>query len=151
MQICNSNCKPVYDIMVTRHALRSLEREQNMIQESSSLQFRKSANSQFSREKDDVAVEFWGKYSLLVTNDILQSMREGNTIYEKRVKKDSDSYCLDSQLVRVILVKLENSNVNDFLEGCLIEGYTKATTMTTEGNKIIFYPHPSFQGKRWHD
>jgi hypothetical protein len=48
-------------------------------------------------------------------------------------------------------VKLENLNVNDFLEGYLIRGYTRATTKTTEGNKIIFYAHPSFQGKRWFD
>jgi hypothetical protein len=64
-----------YDIMVTRHALRLLEQEQNMIQESSSLQSKKSAIDQFSRDEDEVAVEFLGKYSLLVTNNILQSMR----------------------------------------------------------------------------
>jgi hypothetical protein len=114
-----------------------------MIQESSSLQSKKSATDQFSRDEDEVSREFLGKYSLLVTNDILQSMREGNKIYvswnkdEKTVKKNNDSYCLDSQLVRVILVKLENLNVNDFLEGYLIKGYTRAMTKTTEGNKIM--------------
>ncbi len=146
-----------YDIIVTRHALRLLEREQNMIQESSSLQSKILATEQFSRDEDEVAVEFWGKYSLLVKIEVLQSMREGNKIYvswnkdEKKVKNNNDSYCLDSQLVRVILVKLENLNVNDFLEGYLIKGYTRAMTKTTEGNKIIFYAHPSFQGKRWYD
>ncbi len=48
-------------------------------------------------------------------------------------------------------MKLENLNVNDFLEGYLIEGYTIAMTKTAEGNKIIFYAHPSFQGKRWYN
>jgi hypothetical protein len=38
-----------------------------MIQESSSLQSKKLATDQFSREEDDVDVEFSGKYSLLVT------------------------------------------------------------------------------------
>jgi hypothetical protein len=42
-------------------------------------------------------------------------------------------------------------NVNDFLEGYLIKGYTRAMTKTTKGNKIIFYAHPSFQGKRWYN
>jgi hypothetical protein len=104
-----------------------------------------------ARVKIKVSVDFWGKYSLLVTNDILQSMREGNKIYVSwnKDEKKVNSYCLDSQLVRVLLVKLENLNVNDFLEGYLIEGYTRAMTKTTEGNKIIFYAHPSFQGKRW--
>jgi hypothetical protein len=71
-----------------------------MIQESSSLQSKKSATEQFSREEDGVAVEFSGKYSLLVTKNILQSMREGNKICmswnkdEKKVKNNNDSYCL---------------------------------------------------------
>jgi hypothetical protein len=99
-----------YDIVVTRHALRSLEPEQKKIHESSSLQSKKMATYQFSRDEDEVSVEFLGKYLLLVTNDILQSLREGNKIYvswkkgEKKVKKNNDSYCLDSQLVSVILV-----------------------------------------------
>jgi hypothetical protein len=128
-----------------------------MIQESSSLHSKKLATDQFSRDEDEVAVVFLEKYSILITNIILQSMREGNKIFiswnknEKRVNNNNDSYCLDSQLVRVILVKLENLNVNDFLEGYLIKGYTRATTKTTEGNKNIFYAHPSFQGKRWYD
>jgi hypothetical protein len=60
-----------YDIMVTRHALRLLEQEQNMIQESSSLHSKKLATDQFSRDEDEVAVKFSGKYSLHVTNNIL--------------------------------------------------------------------------------
>ncbi len=48
-------------------------------------------------------------------------------------------------------MKLENLNVNDFLEGYLIKGYIRAMTKTTEGNKIIFYAHPSFHVKRWYD
>jgi hypothetical protein len=80
-------------------------------------------------------------------------MREGNKIYVSwnKDEKKVNSYCLDSQLVRVLLVKLENLNVNDFSEGYLIEGYTRAMTKTTEGNKIIFYAHPSFQEKRWYN
>jgi hypothetical protein len=83
-------------------------------------------------------------------------MREGNKICvpltkdAKKLKKNNDRYCLDSQLVRVMLVKLENLNVNDFSEGYFIEGYTRATTKTTEGNKIIFCAQPFFQGKRWY-
>jgi hypothetical protein len=66
-----------------------------MIQESSSLQSKKSATKQFIREEDGVAVEFLGKYSLLVMKNILQSMREGNKIDvswnkdEKKVNKES--------------------------------------------------------------
>ena len=27
-----------------------------------------------------------------------------------------------------------------------IEGYTRATTISKDGNKVIFYAHPYFQG-----
>jgi hypothetical protein len=32
-----------------------------------------------------------------------------------------------------------------------IEGYTRASTKTDDGTKIIIYEHPSFQEKRWYD
>jgi hypothetical protein len=33
----------------------------------------------------------------------------------------------------------------------LIEGYTKVTTKTHDGTKLILYAHLNFQGKKWYD
>ncbi len=33
----------------------------------------------------------------------------------------------------------------------LIEGYTRVTTKTHDGTKLILYTHPNFQGKKWYD
>jgi hypothetical protein len=33
----------------------------------------------------------------------------------------------------------------------MIEGYTRATTTTKDGNRVIFYAHPYFQGWKWYN
>jgi len=33
----------------------------------------------------------------------------------------------------------------------MIEGYTRATTTTKDGNRVIFYAHPYFQGQKWYN
>ncbi len=61
------------------------------------------------RNTDEVSVEFSGKYSLVVTNKTIESMRNNHDIYvtwnkdKKKVKKDNITYCLHRELVRVIL------------------------------------------------
>jgi hypothetical protein len=109
------------------------------------------------RNADEVSVEFSGKCLLVVTNKTIDSMRNDDDIYvtwnkdKKKVKKDSVTYCPHRELVRVILRKLEGMNMNDFSQGYLIEGYTRVTTKTHDGTKLIFYAHPNFQGKKWYD
>jgi hypothetical protein len=46
---------------------------------------------------------------------------------------------------------MNNQNVGDISEEYRIEGYTRITTTTTDGNKVIFYAHSFFQGRRWYD
>jgi hypothetical protein len=109
------------------------------------------------RNTDEVSFEFSDKYSLVVTNETIESMRNNHDINvtwnkdKKKVKKDNATYCLHRELVRVILRKLEGMNMNDFSQGYLIEGYTRLTTKTHDGTKLILYAHPSFQGKKWYD
>jgi hypothetical protein len=77
-----------YDIMVTRHALRSVDIYENIVTES------RSDQHQFDnclRNADGVSVEFSGKYSLVVTNETIESMRNNHDIYKtwNRDKKRS--------------------------------------------------------------
>jgi hypothetical protein len=109
------------------------------------------------RNADEVSDEFSGKYSLVVTNEAIESMRNDDDIYvtwnkdEKKVKKDNVTYCPHRELVRVILKKLEGMNMNDFSQGYLIESYTRVTMKTHDGTKLILYAHQNFQGKKWYD
>jgi hypothetical protein len=67
-----------YDIMVTRHALISVEIYENIVTEShlDQHQFNDSL-----RNADEVSVEFSGKYSLVVTKETIESMRNNDDIY----------------------------------------------------------------------
>ncbi len=52
--------------------------------------------------------------------------------------------------MKVILKKLDQSNINEYSQGCLIEGYTRAITKTEDGSKIILHAQPCFQDKKWY-
>ncbi len=54
-------------------------------------------------------------------------------------------------MVRASLRKLEEMNMNVFSQGYLIEGYTRVTTKTHDGTKLILYAHTNFQEKKWYD
>ncbi len=90
-----------YDIMVTHYAWQSLEQEQHT--EGNETQSENSIH-----QLEEVRVFFCGKYSLVVTNVILQSKKNGDKIYvesskdEKKVKNYNYQYCLDSQYLRVL-------------------------------------------------
>ncbi len=67
-----------YDIMVTRHALTSVDLYENIVSESRSVQHQFDDSL---RNADEVSVEFSGKYSLVVTNETIESMRNDHDIY----------------------------------------------------------------------
>jgi hypothetical protein len=105
--------------------LRSVDMYENIVTESHSDQHQFNDSL---RNADEVSVEFSGKYSLVVTNKTIESMRNNDDIYvtwnkdKIKVKKDNVTYCPHRELVRVILRKLEGMNMNDFSQGYLIEG-----------------------------
>ncbi len=63
--------------------------------------------SEVATELDDISVAFSGKYSLVITNDILQSMKRNEKINitwstdKQNIKKDNVIFCLNEDLVRV--------------------------------------------------
>ncbi len=60
-------------MIVTKHAMTSIgmEMEQVMMQRNDD----KTDCSEVATKLDDISVAFSGKYSLVITNDILQSMK----------------------------------------------------------------------------
>ena len=46
---------------------------------------------------------------------------------------------------------MRKKNITELGEEFMIEGYTRATTTTKNGNRVIFYAHPYFQGRKWYD
>ena len=51
----------------------------------------------------------------------------------------------------MILREIRKQNSTEVGENIIIEGYTRATTVTNDGNRVIFYAHPYFLGRKWYD
>ena len=100
--------------MVTQYALRAMQQQEgckNVLQNNTVDQI------------DALSVSFSGKYYLVVTNDILQGMRDGDSVYVKwhsdssGVRQNDKNYCLHKQLVTFILSKLDLMDASVFKNG----------------------------------
>ena len=70
---------------------------------------------------------------------------------KKNIKKENDRFCLNEILVRVLVKRVrENHGAGNVIE-TTVTGYTRATITTHDGNKIILYAHPCFQGNPRYD
>jgi hypothetical protein len=95
-----------YDIMVTKHVMRSIGMEMDPV-----VVQRKNIDidpSDVVTELDYLSVTFRGKYRLVVTNDILKSMKANNNVYvtwlcdKKNIKKNNNKLCLNKDLAIVL-------------------------------------------------
>ena len=50
-----------------------------------------------------------------------------------------------------IVSKLDLMDSSELENGYHLQGYTRITTRSSDGCKIILYAHPSFQGNEWYD
>jgi hypothetical protein len=121
------------------------------------LAWSKSKHRSTSIDGDEVSVELKGKYNLGITDDVIQLMYEGGDIEidwhsdRKKMKRNNSKHFIDKELVQVILKELSRKNMTALGEEYTIEGYTRATTTSKDGNKVSFYAHPYFQGQKWYD
>jgi hypothetical protein len=103
-------------------------------------------------ESDDLSVTFRGKYRLVVTNDILKSMKANDNVYitglcdKKNVKRNNNELWLNKDLVRVILRKISDIGDINCIGDITVTGYPRATTNIDDSSKIILYAHLCFQG-----
>ena len=151
-EFASQTASQFYDILVTNHALRSITTNEN-----SMLAWSKSKHQLTSVDADEVSVELKGKYNLRITDDVIQLMKEGGDIEvdwhsdKKKMKKNNSLHFIDRELVQVILKEINRKNTSALGEEYTIEGYTRATTTSKDGNKVCFYAHPYFQGRKWYD
>ena len=136
-------------MIVTKHAMTSIgmEMEQVMMQRNNN----KIDCSEVTTELDDISVAFSGKYSLVITNDILESMKRNEKINDtwstdkQNIKKDNVIFCLNEDLVRVLVRKINDICETGNVVETTVTGYTRATITTNDGDKVILYAHPCFQ------
>ncbi len=103
-------------------------------------------------ELDDLSVTFRGKYRLVVTNDILKSMKANDNVYvtwlcdKKNIKRNNDKLCLNKDLLRVFLRKISDIGDLKCIKDITVMGYTRATINMDDSSKIILYAQLCFQG-----
>jgi len=143
-----------YHMLVTGHALRSTETYANSIIGN---YHSNNATENQQMEEDNVIFQLSGKYTFAVTKNIIESMNNDTDMFvswkydDKQVKKNNTNYCLDRDLVQVIMRIIRNLKDTVIADVYEIEGYTRLTTTTEDGNRVIYYAHPYFQGRKWHD
>ena len=143
--------KQYYDMMVTQYALRSIttrtDDDQPCLLPSITL----------PNESENVSVHLSGKYTLSITNEVLQAMIYGNKISvkwhsDRRGNRKTDTnYCLDDNLVVYLVGRFNSMDPTRFEDGYCLEGYTRLTTVSDGASKLLLYAHPHFQGKDWYD
>jgi hypothetical protein len=105
--------KQYYDIMVTQYAVRSIEAQEDWKE-------LLPTNHETTNKSEDVSVNLSGKYSLVITNEVLQLMRAGNSIFvnwhsdQQGIRTNDKKYCLEERLVTFLSANvtqwtLENS------------------------------------------
>jgi hypothetical protein len=153
-EFASQTAQQFYDKLVTDYMLRSIGTNENAIM----VQYPSDhIGTNQSIDGDDVSVELKGKYKLAIPINVIQLMVNGEDIEvawhsdEGKVKKNNKHYCIDKELVKVILKEMRRKNTTELGEERAIEGYTRETTITKDGNRVIFYSHPYFQGRKWYD
>ena len=76
---------------------------------------------------DEVSVQLRGKYNLQISNDVIQLMMNGGDIEVdwpsdiKKRKRNNTLYCLDKELVKVLLKEMREKNITGLGEEFSIE------------------------------
>ncbi len=108
-------------------------------------------------ELDDLSVTFRGEYRLVVTNDILESMKANDNVYvtwlcnKENIKRNNDKLCFNKDLVKVLLRNISDIGDTNCVGDITVTGYTRATIYMDNSSKIILYAHPCFQGNPCYD
>jgi hypothetical protein len=72
--------------------------------------------NQILPEDGSASVQLSGQYSLVITNDMFDKMKNGDDIYvdwrtdDKKIKKNNKDYCLNEGLVRFLVKKIQEMN-----------------------------------------
>ena len=146
------------DMMVTKHALRLIpDQDSKLFCRNDKCELKEQHKMQPCNNEDNILVHLCGKYLLHVTVEVLNKMKANQDIHvkwttdNKQLKQASTQFCLNNDLVQVLVRKL--SYVGDTIasSSCQIIGYTKAIITATDQTKTILYAHPCILGNKWYD
>jgi len=146
------------DMMVKKNAMRLLNCEESkLFRQSDNCDTMDQNQTQPFSDDDDLSVRLCGKYMFNVTVEVLNKMKVNHDIHvtwmtdNKKRKRLSKTFCLDKDLVRVLVTKLTHIDETTLSSSCQIIGYTRAIITSDYQTKTIFYAHPCLLGKKWYN
>jgi len=93
---------------------------------------------------EDVRLHLSGQYSLRITDSLTEEAAGGANIYPqwktnvKDVKTNNYKFRLHPRLVKAILKHVNDMNLRIDDRSYRIEGYTRLTTVSENGNRVIY-------------
>ena len=145
-----------YSILVTTKAYRSVDTYDKSIQTKGNhgtLQ-RTNASNVAENYNDDLQFDLSGKYFIQLTDCVTEKAILGEYIYPQwktnlhGVKNNNYKYCLHPRLVNAIINRVNKSmDVSASNDVCKVEGYTRLTTISQDGNQVVYHSNPHLQGR----
>ena len=113
-----------------------------------------SVNDSENPYNDDIQFELSGKYSIELTEIITQKATRGEDIYPQwktnmnGVKNSNYKFRLHPRLVNAIINRLNNIVDVEAVSNVIydVEGYTRLTTISHDGNQVVYHANPHLQG-----
>lgn len=143
-------------MIVTTKSLLSVDSYENSITNSTKLHCTTSIGEDMNYG-DDVRFQLSGQYSLSITKIITEEAAGGADIYPQwktnvnDMKTNNYKFRLHPRLVTAI-IKHVNRNIRIGDGGSYkIEGYTRLTLLSEDGNRVIYYANPHILGRMWYD
>ncbi len=137
------------DMMVTKHALRIINCEESKLFRRGDQCVTMAQNKiQPGIDDNNSSVHLCGKYTLNVTVEVMNKMKENCDVHviwmtdSKKLKEKSNIFCLDKDLVRVLVMKQMHIGETEESNSCQIISYTRAIITAYNQTKTILYAHP---------
>jgi hypothetical protein len=106
----------------------------------------------------DVQFDLSGKYSIQLSDCVTKKASRGEDIYPQRktnlygVKNNNYKYRLHPRLVNAIINRVNESvDLSVSNDVYKVEGYTQLTTISQDGNRVVYHANPHLQGRLWYD
>jgi hypothetical protein len=147
-----------YSMLVTTKALRSINTyDKSITKANKGMQQCTYATNDDVNNDDDIKFDLSGKYSLRITESLAEKAGRGEDIYPQWKtnlhcdKNNNYKFCLHPRLVTAIKNKVNDMDITDVNKVHHIEGYTRLTTISQDGNRVIYHANPHIQGRMWYD
>ena len=108
---------------------------------------------------DDIEFDLCGKYSIQLTENLTQKAIRGEDIYPQwktnmnGVKNSNYKFRLHPCLINAVIRRVNDIVDNESMPNVNynVQGFTRLTTISHDGNQVVYHANPHLQGRMWYD